>query len=132
ARLVLALVILLGLGCRSRSERDLVERELRMHEDQIYALEDYLEEYPEIVRRCRCENQELKRELEQLRASSPDTPTQKSTPPQGATPDDTWSPDRPRTRSLLDRPRAQDQLDPFKDDTPEALPPTTPEIEIDV
>lgn len=120
AVLVLAFAIC-SVGCRSRSERDLVERELRMHEDQVYALEDYVTEYQEIVRRIRCENMELRRQLEQLQTAGTGA-TEKSTdsstlPP----PDDSWSPDRPRTKSLLDR-RSQPKPDPFKDEQPAADP----------
>ncbi|MEX2169814.1 MAG: hypothetical protein WD851_10925 [Pirellulales bacterium] len=126
--LVLALGALFSVGCRSRSERDLVERELRMQEDQVYALEDYVAEYQEIVRRCRCENVELRRQLEELQSTTPSS-SQKSTAPPVQTPgDDTWSPDRPRSRNLLDRRRAQPQPDPFRDDQPPVEPDATQPI----
>lgn len=129
ARIVLALVVVASLGCRSRSERDLVERELRMHEDQIYALEDYLSEYQAIVQRLRCENQELKQQLAQNKSGVLQGNQGTVPPARGGTQDDTWTPDRPRTRSLLDRSRATDQPDPFKDDAREGI---IPELEIDV
>jgi hypothetical protein len=131
ARIVLALVVITGLGCRSRSERDLVERELRMHEDQVYALQDYLSEYQSIVQRLRCENLELKQQLAQAQIAESQG-RQGTVPPARGTQDDSWSPDRPRSRSLLDRERAADQPDPFKDDGPAGVTPTTPDIEIDV
>lgn len=137
AKLVLALVAMLNLGCRSRSERDLVERELRMHEDQVYMLEDYLAEYQEIVRRCRCENRELQQELDRLRSGQPNNRSNSTLPdsPQGDPSDDSWSPDRPRSRSLLDRGRSPALPDPFKDDQPGKIPneeSAVPEIKIEV
>ena len=125
--LVLALSAIFSTGCRSRSERDLVERELRMHEDQVYALEDYVAEYQEIVRRIRCENMELRRQLEELRSTEPGVSMKSTGPATLPPPDDTWSPERPRPRSLLDR-RSQPQPDPFKDEQPPAKPEATPSI----
>ncbi|MEN0111348.1 MAG: hypothetical protein AAF805_11560 [Planctomycetota bacterium] len=46
-----------------RMEADLYQRELRLQEDEIYRLEDYLEEYQAIVRGYRCEVAELRQEL---------------------------------------------------------------------
>lgn len=124
---VLALAALTSAGCRSRSERDLVERELRMQEDQVYALEDYVAEYQEIVRRIRCENMELRRQLEELQSTGPGVSPKSTDPSTGLPPDDTWSPERPRPRSLLDRRRTQ-QPDPFKGEQPPAEPEATPSI----
>ncbi len=49
-------------GCAGRrtAERDLYQRELRLQEDEIYRLEDCLEEYQCLVRRYRTENESLK------------------------------------------------------------------------
>lgn len=134
-KLVLALAVMLGMGCRSRSERDLVERELRMQEDQVYMLESYISDYQEILRRCRCENQELQQEISRLRsgeeiARPPATDIQKED-----TLDDSWSPNRPRPRSLLGRPRSPALPDPFRDDrAPDATEeaPPIPEIKIEI
>ncbi|MCG8449804.1 MAG: hypothetical protein MI725_09525, partial [Pirellulales bacterium] len=43
-------------GCRSARDNqiDLLERELRSQEDYIYELEDYVVEYSEKLRACRC------------------------------------------------------------------------------
>lgn len=50
-------------GCRSGAQTDLVQREMRQQEDQIYALQDYLAEYQELVCQFREENESLKRRL---------------------------------------------------------------------
>ena len=50
-------------GCQSGAQFDQVARELRMQEDQLYALEDYLEEYQRLVCKYRSENASLKRQL---------------------------------------------------------------------
>ena len=56
---------LLAVGCNSgkQLQRDLVQRELRLQEDEIYRLEDYLETYQQKVRSLRKENSELKQQL---------------------------------------------------------------------
>jgi len=53
------------VGCRSGAERDIVQRELRQQEDQIYALEDYLQEYQQLLCEARAENASLKRQMVQ-------------------------------------------------------------------
>ncbi|MGD9636632.1 MAG: hypothetical protein AB7U97_25335, partial [Pirellulales bacterium] len=53
------------VGCRSGVERDVVQRELRQQEDQIYALEDYLQEYQQLLCDARAENASLKRQMVQ-------------------------------------------------------------------
>lgn len=53
------------VGCRSGVERDVVQRELRQQEDQIYALEDYLQEYQQLLCDVRAENAALKRQVVQ-------------------------------------------------------------------
>lgn len=51
------------VGCHGGPDTDIIERELRWHEDQIYALEDYLMEYQAKVRRLREENATLSQAL---------------------------------------------------------------------
>lgn len=51
------------VGCRSGVERDVVQREMRKQEDQIYALEDYLTEYQQLLCDARSENAALKRQM---------------------------------------------------------------------
>lgn len=48
--------LLLSAGCRTARDNqiDILERELRSQEDYIYELEDYVLEYSEKLRQCRC------------------------------------------------------------------------------
>lgn len=63
-------------GCRgAQLERDVYQRELRLQEDEIYKLEDYLGEYQQMVRQVRCENAELKKRLDELETASLSTPS---------------------------------------------------------
>jgi hypothetical protein len=50
-------------GCQSNAQQDLVARELRMQEDQIYAMEDYLAEYQKLICKYRMENAALRQRL---------------------------------------------------------------------
>jgi hypothetical protein len=50
-------------GCQSNAQQDLVAREMRMQEDQIYALEDYLAEYQQLLCKMRAENAALRQQL---------------------------------------------------------------------
>ena len=51
------------VGCRGNLETDVLERELRHHEDRIYDLEDCLDQYHALLESCRRENRALKTEL---------------------------------------------------------------------
>lgn len=53
--LLLGLILVASSGCRTTSDNqiDLLERELRVQEDYIYELEDYVVEYSEKLRNCR-------------------------------------------------------------------------------
>lgn len=84
---------LLATGCQNgrRMQADLYQRELRLQEDEIYRLEDYIEEYQGIISGYRCEIDELKREL----ASSQS--------------DRTASPTRPRSESVQLSPRTKEE-----------------------
>ncbi|TWT96181.1 hypothetical protein Pla108_32690 [Botrimarina colliarenosi] len=65
---------LLLSGCRNsgrQMQSDLYQRELRLQEDEIYRLEDYIEEYQGIVSGYRCEVADLKRELAAARSAEP-------------------------------------------------------------
>ncbi len=53
----------LVVGCQSGAQQDLVARELRMQEDKIYAMEDYLTQYQQLVCKYRSENTALRRRL---------------------------------------------------------------------
>lgn len=54
---------LLAVGCHGGVQTDVMQRELRLHEDRIYELEDYVEQYQALLDSCRRENRALKREL---------------------------------------------------------------------
>jgi hypothetical protein len=62
---LLALAISLGAvaGCQSNSDRDLIARDRRMQEDQIYALQDYVNQYQRLLCKYRSENASLRRQL---------------------------------------------------------------------
>ncbi|MEM6656055.1 MAG: hypothetical protein AAF596_09650 [Planctomycetota bacterium] len=63
--LLSAVGCLLPIGCNNgkQLQRDLITRELRLQEDEIYRLEDYLEEYQRKVCALRKENRELKEQI---------------------------------------------------------------------
>jgi hypothetical protein len=50
-------------GCQSTSQSDLIAREMRMQEDKIYALQDYLAEYQQLLCQYRAENESLREQL---------------------------------------------------------------------
>ncbi len=54
---------LLAVGCQGNVQTDVMQRELRHHEDRIYELEDYVDQYQALLDSCRRENRALKREL---------------------------------------------------------------------
>lgn len=82
---VLAVAILVAAGCKTDIGHQLLERELRMQEDQIYLLQDELQEKCARLDRVASENQSLKR---QLGIVDPDAslPTRTSVPPGVAAP----------------------------------------------
>jgi hypothetical protein len=109
-------------GCRgAQLERDVYQRELRLQEDEIYRLEDYLGEYQTMVRQVRCENAELKKRLDELETASLSTPSAAS--------------DEDDDESLLDRRRRRtnsngaSKYDPKPAAEPEEETPAIPEIE---
>jgi len=61
---------LLFCGCQSAAQSDLISREMRLQEDKIYALQDYLSEYQQLLCQYRAENEALKERM-QDGASSP-------------------------------------------------------------
>jgi hypothetical protein len=71
--LALCGVLLVIVGCKSSGQTDLVEREMRQQEDQIYAMQDYLNNYQQLLCQARAENESLKQQLGegQSTASSP-------------------------------------------------------------
>lgn len=106
-------------GCNSgkQMQRDLYARELRLQEDEIYRLEDCIEEYQAIVCSLRKENELLKSS-----SSTPAlTPAETKKVIDDAEEEDSssllddsgWSPDRPRKRPTLPDP------EPEEDDVPD-------------
>ncbi len=66
---------LMALGCRNDgSQQDAYIRDLRMHEQQIYELQDYMTEYQELLRQQRKENAKLREQLAARTNQVEDTP----------------------------------------------------------
>ena len=83
--LALCLPCLFGVvGCRSARDNqiDLLERELRVQEDYIYELEDYVVEYSEKLRACRSCPQQTAVYAEEI--YTPDTKSSPSTGSSGS------------------------------------------------
>jgi hypothetical protein len=59
----MAMALLFSFGCRSDLSQQLLERELRMQEDQIYQLQDELQDASARLDRTAGENSSLKRQL---------------------------------------------------------------------
>jgi hypothetical protein len=80
-RAVLLATILLSAvaGCRSAAPPDVVERELRHQEDEIYCLKDYLNNYQQLLCQAREENETLKQQLGDGQAA-PSPSSSKSSP----------------------------------------------------
>lgn len=99
--LLLSVGFLLPSGCNQGKQlhSDLIQRELRLQEDEIYRLEDYLEEYQQKVCRLRAENQQLLEQLGQADSSpsgsgaSTPTPVADDEPSLLDLPDGSASPD---------------------------------------
>ena len=115
-------VLLVGLmaaaltGCRhDASQRDAYIRELRMQEDEIYELQDYMSEYQHLLREQRRENAQLRAQL----ASQNSTAKGKSAERDLEQEEDEDEGDS-GVRSLLDRPRRPvDEPDGEELDEPE-------------
>lgn len=65
-----ALLSLCVAGCQSNSERDLIARDRRMQEDQMWAMQDYIQQYQQLVCRFRSENASLRRQLNDDRSGA--------------------------------------------------------------
>src|SRR4051794_2196829 len=64
-----ALMALSIAGCQSNSERDLMARDRRTQEDQMWAMQDYLQQYQQLICRFRSENASLRRQLNDERSA---------------------------------------------------------------
>jgi hypothetical protein len=75
ARLIpVALVALCIAGCQSNSERDFIARDQRRQEDQMWAMQDYIQQYQQLVCRFRSENAALRRQLNDERSGAEMSP----------------------------------------------------------
>jgi hypothetical protein len=86
ARLIsAALAVTCLIGCQSNSERDWAARDRRVQEDQMWAMQDYIQQYQQLVCRFRSENASLRRQLNDERTgtvvSPQPTPTRQPSPP---------------------------------------------------
>src|SRR5215211_3933533 len=70
----LALIVLAIVGCQSNAERDLIARDRRMQEDQMWAMQDYIQQYQQLVCRFRSENASLRRQLNDDRSGATGEP----------------------------------------------------------
>jgi hypothetical protein len=79
-------------GCQNNADRDLIARDRRLQEDHLYAMEDYVSQYQQLVCQYRSENAALRRQLaeetgvtternlEPTPRSQPSGPTRQPTP----------------------------------------------------
>lgn len=74
--LLLAACCVLSTGCNNgrQLQTDLYQRELRLQEDEIYRLEDYVDEYQQIIRGYRCELAEARQKLAERQSARSTTP----------------------------------------------------------
>jgi hypothetical protein len=86
ARLCAVPVMMLVAGCQSNVQHDLIAREMRMQEDQIYAMEDYLAQYQQLICKYRAENAALRRQLAEVEDTDATLPTRPSPPARNGTP----------------------------------------------
>lgn len=114
---VAALVFLCVAGCQTNSERDLIARDRRMQENQIYALQDYIQQYQQLVCRYRSENASLRRQMAEGAVVEPSTNERSVLPP--------TKPSRPAGKT----PEFQTPIPPGVKE-PSPPPPTTPELEV--
>ena len=73
-------MLLALVGCKSNGQTDLVEREMRQQEDQIYAMQDYLNNYQQLLCQTRAENESLKQQLAERAAGRECRPLRRATP----------------------------------------------------
>lgn len=104
------------VGCQSHQQanRDIYYRELRLQEDEIYRLEDCIQEYQSLIRGYRIE-------IDQLKSQLAESPAERG--PAGATSEPR---DSDNGRSLLDSPgafRSPERIDDADDDAPDITPP---------
>jgi hypothetical protein len=116
----LALCPLVLTGCRSNAQHDLVARELRMQEDQLYAMEDYLSQYQQLVCKYRSENAQLRRQLAEGYYDGDELPPPKD---RVGTPGDRRAPSRAPT---FRAPQTPQRTEPAPSETQIELPDVPP------
>lgn len=124
---LLGFALALGVlgGCQSNSDRDLIARERRLQEDQIYSLQDYVTQYQRLLCQTRQENWALKRQLSEgvvvnSQPSEPQLPSRlrnKSGPATDTTPKF----QNPKTPGVKQQPQ-QDTPPPPEIDVPDVPP----------
>jgi hypothetical protein len=85
--LILSVTIL--AGCRGAAQTDIIQREMRQQEDEIYVMQDYVTQYQQMLCNARRENAWLRRQLAERQSVVPSTPPKekaKGPPP--------WKPER--------------------------------------
>lgn len=70
------LLLIAPLGCRSQGELDLAERDMRLQENRIYKLQEYVQQYQQMLEDCHAENEALRKQI----AASGRTPVAPSSP----------------------------------------------------
>jgi hypothetical protein len=85
ARLSLALVPLCVVGCQNNTQRDLIARDRRAQEDELYAMGDYITQYQQLVCQYRSENATLRRQLATTRAGTSNVGEPQLMPQRGLT-----------------------------------------------
>lgn len=125
--LALSCLALLGsIGCRSARDNqiDLLERELRVQEDYIYELEDYVVEYSEKLRACRSCPQQTAVYAEEVYDAEP-APSRSSNSNKSTSNKSTRS-EKTKERSVVPK---QDELPaPQESDSPEEFDPSQLEV----
>ena len=121
------LIFLLAAGCRAAGNQELLERELRLLEDEIYHLEDHVDRYKRKLEASQRENASLRNEssnsarsfepqLEATMEPSFDLPSDSDLRPP-------LEPDEPPAAIQLDIPGSRPPEDSTRGDFPGAVPP---------
>ncbi len=126
--LVVAISLSVFSGCRTTTDNqmDLLERELRTQEDYIYELEDYVVEYSEKLRQCRCTQPHLvKSTSKPKKKKRTSNSVLKERAPE-------YEPEEPQPIEIDDEPAfLEEEPAEIPEPTPPALPAVDPE-ELDV
>ena len=115
-------------GCHGGPKTDVIERELRWQEDQIYALEDYLMEYQAKVRRLRCENETLRQSLAKSKTLKIPEVRETLELPSPAQPDETIRPERSLLNNSNPANSQRDILDSVDLEIQEVEVPVVPQL----